>query len=150
MVYSFSYTGITEFNQDIPNSVKNMEGTFYNCKSLVNGPTTISNNVTNMQSTFFGCTSLNTVPNVIPNSVTNMMQTFANCSNLTGIIQINANLSGKIVYTYNDHDYKDYEQCFLGTSTTGSGLAISRDSTCAELNNLYSTKSSNSNITIEE
>ena len=198
MVYSFSYTGITEFNQDIPNSVKNMEGafsgcanlikfdseipnnvvslentfrectnlkivpniipnsvitmrgTFYNCKSLVNGPTTISNNVTNMQSTFFGCTSLNTIPNVIPSSVTNMMQTFYNCSNLTGTVQINANLSGKIVYTYNERDYKDYEECFIGTSTTGSGLVISRDSTCAELNNLYSTKSSNSNITIEE
>ena len=93
---------------------------------------------------------MNTVPNVIPSSVTNMMQTFYNCSNLTGIIQINANLSGKIVYTYNERDYKDYEECFIGTSTTGNGLVISRDSTCAELNNLYSTKSSNSNITIEE
>ena len=93
---------------------------------------------------------MNTIPNVIPSSVTNMMQTFRNCSNLTGTVQINANLSGKIVYTYNERDYKDYEECFIGTSTTGSGLVISRDSTCAELNNLYSTKSSNSNITIEE
>ena len=135
---------------EIPNSVINMSATFYKCTSLIEGPTIIPNKVTNMQSTFFDCASLTTAPTIIPSSVINMFQTFGECNNLEGTIQINANLDGKIVYNWNGRDYKDYEQCFVRTSITGNGLIISRDSECAELENLLETKSPNSNITIEE
>ena len=134
---------------EIPNSVTNMTETFMNCTALTTAPE-IPNSVTNMQSTFMGCTLLAKGPSLIPESVTNMFQTFNSCSNLSGIIQINANLNGKIVYQYNERDYKDYEQSFLYTSTNGSGLIISKNSTCPELENLLNTKSSSSNITIEK
>ena len=169
---AFRYTGITEFNEKIPNSVTDMTNTFLGCIALVNAPE-IPNSVTNMQSTFMNCTALTTAPEIpnsvtnmqstfrgctllakgpslIPESVTNMFQTFSHCSNLSGIIQINANLNGKIVYQYNERDYKDYEQSFLYTSTNGSGLIISKNSTCPELENLLNTKVSASNITVEE
>ena len=134
---------------EIPNSITNMTETFQNCTALTTA-TEIPNSVTNMQSTFMGCTLLAKGPSLIPESVTNMFQTFSRCSNLSGIIQINANLNGKIVLQYNERDYKDYEHCFLFTSTNGSGLIISKNSTCLELENLLNTKSLESNITIEE
>ena len=134
---------------EIPNSITNMTATFHNCTALTTA-TEIPNSVTNMQSTFMGCTLLAKGPSLIPESVTNMFQTFSGCSNLSGIIQINANLNGKIVFQYNERDYKDYEQCFSYTSTNGSGLIISKNSTCLELENLLNTKSLESNITIEE
>lgn len=143
-------TSLNEFDKKIPNSVTNMRETFSGCTTLTTFASTIPDSVTNMRATFSGCTALQTGPSIIPSSVIDMMQTFANCSNLTGIIQINANLNGKIVYTYNGNDYEDYAQCFLNTSTVGDGLIISKDSTCPELENLLNTKSSNSNITIEE
>ena len=82
MVYSFSYTGITEFNQDIPNSVKNMEGVFAGCTNLIKFDSEIPNNVVSMINTFRDCTNLKTVPSIIPNSVTTMQGTFYNCKSL--------------------------------------------------------------------
>ena len=160
---------LTTFTVEIPNSVTNMESTFSNCISLIKFDSKISTNVTNMKSTFKGCETLSTflstipqsvtnmqstflncksltkAPDIIPNSVTNMFQTFYGCENLTGIIQINANLTGKMIY-----NYRDYEQCFSNAATSGEGLIISKGSTCPELENLINTKSSNSNITLEE
>ena len=146
----YDCTSLISFSSIIPNTVVNMNSTFFNCKSLEEGPTTISDNVINMQSTFYNCTLLKTVPSIIPSTVINMFQTFGGCNNLTGKIQINANLSGKIVANWNGTDLKDYEQCFSNASTVGEGLIISKDSTCPELENLINTKSSNSNITLEE
>ena len=82
MAYSFSYTGITEFNQDIPNSVKNMEGAFSDCANLIKFDSEIPNNVVSMKNTFRECTNLKTVPSIIPNSVTEMSRTFNNCTSL--------------------------------------------------------------------
>ena len=143
-------TSLVEFNANISNNVTNMQGTFYNCTSLKTAPRIIPSSVTNMQSTFYNCTSLKTAPKIIPSSVKNMFQTFRGCSNLTGTMEINANLNGSVVYNWNGQDYKDYEQCFTNTSTVGNGLVISKNSTCLELENLFNTKSSNSNIKIEE
>ena len=61
--------------------VKNMDYTFYNCKSLTTAPV-IPNSVTNMHRTFNGCTSLTTAP-TIPNSITDMYGTFGGCTSLT-------------------------------------------------------------------
>ncbi len=68
----------------IPNSVTNMYGTFWGCRSLRSRTTApaIPNGVTNMESTFYECYSLTTAP-AIPDSVTNMEGTFAYCYNLT-------------------------------------------------------------------
>ena len=143
-------TSLVEFNANISNNVTNMQGTFYNCTSLKTAPRIIPSSVTNMQSTFYNCTSLKTAPKIIPSSVKNMFQTFRGCSNLTGTMEINANLNGTVVYNWNGQDYKDYEQCFTNASTVGNGLVISKNSTCLELENLFNTKSSNSNIKIEE
>ena len=143
-------TSLNKFDEEIPNSVINMQDTFSGCTTLATFASAIPDSVTNMKATFSYCTALQTGPSIIPSSVINMMQTFSQCRNLTGTIQINANLNGKIVYTYNGNDYEDYAQCFLNTSTIGDGLIISKDSTCPELENLFNEKSSNSNITIEE
>ena len=143
-------TNLTTVPKVIPDSVIDMESTFYNCSSLINGPSILSNKVENMRATFYGCISLKTGPDVIPSSVINMFETFFKCSNLTGKIQINANLNGKIVHQYNGSVYRDYTRCFSEASTIGSGLIISKNSACLELENLLNTKSSTSNIIIEK
>ena len=150
MTASFRNTAISIFDEKLPNNVTNMSNTFFGCTSLVEFNSKIPDNVTNMQTTFYNCTSLKTAPKIIPSSVKNMFQTFRGCSNLTGTMEINANLNGSVVYNWNGQDYKDYEQCFTNTSTVGNGLVISKNSTCLELENLFNTKSSNSNIKIEE
>ena len=126
-----------------------MQGTFYNCKSLVNGPTTISNNVTNMRSTFYNCGVLTTLPTSIPSSVTNMFQIFFRCSKLQGEIEINANIDESIVYEWNGTQYKGYDQTFRNTATESSGIIIKNASTCRE-EILNTWISNNSNITLEE
>ena len=65
----------------IPNSVTDMNFTFYGCTALTTAPT-IPDSVTSMESTFYGCTNLTTAP-VIPNSVTKMRRTFYGCTSLT-------------------------------------------------------------------
>ena len=84
----------------------------------------------------------------IPSNVENMMQTFSGCNNLRGDIQINANLNGKVVYNWNNQEYKDYDQCFLNACTNTQGVIILKTSTCPVeiLNNFIS---QNSKIQIE-
>ena len=118
---------------EIPNSVTNMNNTFSNCESLTEAPA-IPNSVTIMYSTFFRCTSLIKAPE-IPNSVTDMGNTFEGCNSLTGNLIINANPD-------------DYYQCLYNTATNpGCNLILKGTSTM--LQEIYNTKSENSNITIE-
>ena len=86
-----------------------------------------------MYSTFSGCTSLAKAPE-IPNSVTDMEFTFADCSSLTGDLIINANPT-------------NYGHCLSNVATNpGCNLVLSGAST--KLQEIYNTKSENSNITI--
>ncbi len=117
---------------EIPDSVEEMNSTFSECTSLVEAPV-IPNGVTNMYSTFSGCTSLAKAPE-IPNSVTDMEFTFADCSSLTGDLIINANPT-------------NYGHCLSNVATNpGCNLVLSGAST--KLQEIYNTKSENSNITI--
>ena len=142
-------TSLTSFTSSISSSMLNMNGTFQGCTALTSFTSDIPNSVTNMQQTFANCSSLMEGPKLIPDSVTNMMQTFSNCQKLQGSMQINANLDGKIVMQYNGRDYTDYEMCLLNAAKEGDGLVISKSSNCPMLENLFNTKSYNSNITIE-
>ena len=95
MYGTFQNTSIIEA-PEIPNSVTNMENTFQNCTSLIVAPD-IPNGVQNMSSTFDGCTNLETPPTLIPSSVTDIRRTFKNCYKLSGTIQIEADITGKII-----------------------------------------------------
>ena len=46
---------------------------------------------------FGGCINLETPPPLIPSSVTDIRRTFMNCYKLSGAIQIEANITGKII-----------------------------------------------------
>lgn len=173
MSSAFAYTGITEFKKEIPKSVTNMRSTFAGCTLLVQGPETIPDNVINMQYTFTGCTSLEKAPknisnqvtnmgstfsdctsltkgpDVIPNSVTNMFRTFYNCHNLEGKLEIHANIGEDIVYEWNNIGYKGYDGTFSNAGKDGSGIIITKESTCRkEILNVWLTN--NSNLNIEE
>ena len=66
---------------DLPSTVNNMYGTFFNCSNLIETPN-VPSTVTNMQYTFYGCSKITKAPNV-PEGVTNMQATFRGCSSLT-------------------------------------------------------------------
>ena len=81
-----TYVGSTDPDGDfsgfvIPNSVKSMSNTFYECKLMTVAPL-IPNSVTAMEGTFADCTSLVVAP-VIPENVTDMRNIFFGCSSLT-------------------------------------------------------------------
>ena len=73
----------------LPNSLKNMNCIFYDCKALKTAPD-IPSTVTSLTEAFYNCSTLVTAP-TIPANVNDMQHTFANCINLTGTITINAN-----------------------------------------------------------
>lgn len=86
---------------EIPSSVTNMHMCFHSCSALTTAPE-IPSSVTDMYDCFNGCTSLITVPE-IPSSVTNIYACFAGCTSLTGIIAVH----GSPTLYYN---------CFYGTT----------------------------------
>ena len=89
----------------IPNSVRDMCGTFAYCDGLVSTPN-LPNAVVNIAECFMGCENLQNVSTEIPTSVTNVRNTFANCTNLTGDVVIKSN---KI---------QDATHCFINTTAT--------------------------------
>lgn len=89
----------------IPNSVRDMCGTFAYCDGLVSTPN-LPNAVVNIAECFMGCENLQNVSTEIPISVTNVRNTFANCTNLTGDVVIKSN---KI---------QDATHCFINTTAT--------------------------------
>ena len=70
----------------IPDSVKNMSGTFSDCTSLVKAPM-IPDSVTDLEFTFDGCTSLETVHNwqVDNNNIKAWSYCFGECTSLKSI-----------------------------------------------------------------
>ena len=121
--------------------VTSMSTTFENSTALKYAPA-IPGTVKEMSSTFDGCVVLESVP-VVPSSVTSMIRTFYSCVKLKGKLIINAqiemNIYGQPV-CYN---------CLTGASTDASAnLKIS--GTSPNLNDILATKSSNSNISLEE
>ena len=100
----------------IPVSVKKMDMTFYNCKSLTYAPVITRDNLalTEMGSTFNGCTSLlagaNGDPLRIPDNVSNLTGAFASCKSFSGKIYIFCNPTS-------------YSLCFAGSSITTSNAS---------------------------
>ena len=81
LVHAFSnWSSLGEVTCKIPDSVTNMNNTFYGCSRLVTAPE-IPDSVTSMINTFQGCSSLVTAPE-IPSGVTSMSCTFNGCSSL--------------------------------------------------------------------
>ena len=129
---TFSSCTSLEEVPNIPNGVTEISFLFYKCTKLSKAPE-IPNSVINMYATFSECTSLSKAPE-IPNSVTVMVATFRYCPNLTGDLIINANP-------------RNCSDCLNDVATNpGCNLVLSGTSTM--LQEIYNTKSENSNITI--
>lgn len=120
---------------EIPASTIMLNSTFQGCTSLLLAPSIIPGKVENMQSTFEDCIALKSVPKEIPKSVKNLRCTFVNCENITGSIKISA-------------EADNFSDCFLNC-TTYEGCHLTLSGTSSILNELLKTKSSNSNIEIE-
>lgn len=123
----------------IPNSVISLSSTFANCRSLVNGPTSIGNSVTDMDGTFNNCISLTSVCN-IPNSVIRCPSIFENCISLNTRINFgtsvermtyafkNATAFGNSVYVYSNNVTNCYNM-FYGTSISKTVYVYSGSTT---------------------
>lgn len=108
----------TEYN--LPDTVINMQYTFWNCDSIIIAPK-LPNNVENIRSTFNSCAALTTAP-IIPASVTNMYGTFSHCTELTGTITVNTNPS-----SYTDCFYLTKINNIIGTTTMKDQLLATVD-----------------------
>lgn len=130
---------IKKFDSDEFLSVTSLYGTFFNLTELEESPK-IPDAITDMDSTFYGCTGLNQAPE-IPYSVTNLKYTFYGCKSLTGNLVINANIPNRnwSSYSYCLTDVAINDECNLILS--GNSLA---------LEDIYNTKSDNSNITLNK
>lgn len=78
----------------LPDTITDMSVTFYG--SGIQYFDKFPSSLQDMSSTFIYCTNLTSV-GTIPSSVINMNRTFYGCTNLSGILEINANLTGKII-----------------------------------------------------
>lgn len=137
---TFYKCSLLEESPFLSSSVKNMYRTFDRCTSLKT-ITNIPEKVSSLQFTFYGCSNLENVSLIIPNSVTNMNRTFYECTKLYGTIVINATLSGKVSDKNNE---LDYDWCFYRSAMGEKELIIS--GTCQRLDELYNSKTENSNI----
>ena len=135
----------------MPNTVFNMRSTFERCAELQR-ISNIPNSVEIFRYTFAACSNLKEINIVIPESVKCMQSAFINDFNLYGKIVINASVTGDI---YNNEEANitdgriDYDSCFLNTSTTTQKpLVISGK--CSVLEDIFATRSENSNIVLEK
>lgn len=134
MAQSFVYCSNLRYLPDIPEKVSNLRGTFGYCKLVTIAPT-IPESVVDMTRTFVGCENLQIGPKIIPKNVELLEETFLECSNLSGKIRIEANPS---IYT----------KCFYKCSTNTTNNLVLQGNT-EVINNLLSTKSSDSKIIFE-
>lgn len=160
-----TFAGCTslKYITNLPENLVKMSSTFLNCTSLSNIPN-IPKNVENMNNAFNGCSKLEKVPN-IPNKVTTMIATFAsctnlkqapaipenvtvcyslfeNCTNLSGVLEINANLTGKIV-TGVIFDYTH----ILWNATIGDSTTLKVKGSCPMISEIVE-EAKNSKITL--
>ena len=140
----YNCTSMTTAPTIIPDSVIDMKNTFYNCNLMRTGPTKISNKVTDMSSTFENCTSMVTGPTSIPGTVINMQRTFKNCNLLSGSIEVNANITGKLI----DGEI-DYFNAFYDAGINGNGIMIQKSSNTSK-NILINIASQSSGVSLEE
>ncbi len=131
---TFESLDITECPK-IPDSVVSMDSTFDYCEKLET-VTNIPSNVKNMDHTFSDCIALKQVP-AIPDSVTSMWGTFEGCNSLTGNLVINAQNVNNI-----NHCLRFVAQ------NEGCNLVLS--GSCPRLEEIFNTKSSDSNITLAQ
>ncbi len=125
---------------DIPENVVNMRGTFHGCSEITEMKK-IPSSVTNISDCFRDCIKLRTA-STIPNSVTNMRSVFRGCSDLQGVLEINANLTGKIT----EDGYEDYLFC-LTDATTNEGITLQIIGSCTILDKIIE-NANNPNITL--
>lgn len=125
---------------DIPENVVNMQGTFWGCSEITEMKK-IPSSVTNISDCFRDCIKLRTA-STIPNSVTNMRSVFRGCSDLQGVLEINANLTGKIT----EDGYEDYLFC-LTDATTNEGITLQIIGSCTILDKIIE-NANNPNITL--
>ena len=139
---------LKRFNSEIPNSVINMDYTFESCTNLSEFNSPIPENVINMFATFSQCENLTEVNMVIPESVTNLQYTFRECLNLRGTIEINANVTGKLI-----SNKLDYMACFGYSTSTHNKAKLTLKGTCTVLEKILEDAKSydaTSNIEIEK
>ena len=139
---------LKRFNSEIPNSVINMDYTFESCTNLSEFNSPIPENVINMFATFSQCENLTEVNMVIPESVTNLQYTFRECLNLRGTIEINANVTGKLI-----SNNLDYMACFGYSTSTHNNAKLTLKGTCTVLEKILEDAKSydaTSNIEIEK
>ena len=164
----YTFRACTNLNKvsDIPNGVVDISRCFYGCTSIENIPN-LSNMIIDMSSAFNGCSNIKTcykLPNnvqdlsyafadcnkltsvgTIPNSVINMNGTFYGCANLEGTLEINANLTGKIVDK--ELGNTDYMMIFYKAVTSDNRKLLLKGS-CPKLLEIVK-DSNNPNITSE-
>mgnify|MGYP004505354375 FL=1 len=139
---------LKRYNSEIPNSVINMDHTFEGCTNLSEFNSAIPENVINMFATFSQCENLTEVNMVIPESVTNLQYTFGECLNLRGTIEINANVTGKLI-----SNNLDYMACFGYSTSTHNKAKLTLKGTCTVLEKILEDAKSydaTSNIEIEK
>lgn len=126
----------------IPYGVTNMYGTFAGCSNLIN-TVNIPNSIRNISNMFKGCSSLTKVP-TIPNSVIVLVATFKGCSDLQGVLEINANVTGKQLGEefYNNIDYHN---CLVD-ATNNEGIKLKLTGSCPVLQQIVE-NANNPNIT---
>lgn len=137
----------------LPDNITSLKNTFSGCSSLTKAPN-IPNTVTDLTSTFNDCVNLIEISK-IPNTLINLTSTFQNCFELRNIeLELNnvtdisrafnhcQKISGNI--KINSNNIINYEYCFNDSAIESEGLTISGNSTL--LNDIFETKSTNSNI----
>ena len=125
-----------------------MDHTFEGCTNLSEFNSAIPENVINMFATFSQCENLTEVNMVIPESVTNLQYTFGECLNLRGTIEINANVTGKLI-----SNKLDYMACFGYSTSTHNKAKLTLKGTCTVLEKILEDAKSydaTSNIEIEK
>lgn len=147
----------------IGKNVKNMGGTFLNCSNLnqvielPNGVTIldqafsntnietapeIPSSATSIRGIFQNCSNLKTLPSLIPESVENMQWAFEFCTNINGKIEINANVTGKLL----ENGGSDYRNCFRDACTQ-ENCKIEISGSCSVLEEIVD-EANNPNITL--
>ncbi len=157
MPYTFKNCTGLRVASAIPKNVDTMYSTFENCSSLTEPPA-IPKKVTKMIETFRECTSLTRTPDIpygvyslektfyecinlktaspIPASVEILSSTFFNCRSLTGTLEINS------PYSLISYDY-----CLSGAATNANASLL-LTGTCGKIPQIYTTRSSDSHITM--
>ena len=78
-------------NFEVPKYVEDLSSVFSQCENLKEADLILGENVKNMKVTFYYCENLEKGPDIIPENVENLTQTFQGCVKLHGEMTIEAN-----------------------------------------------------------